>query len=89
MPEPLLIARNPDPASSLPFLVLIPLGEGIVLRTKETWPRTTKVYCYRHDEPWSDDAEIVEEVPLRSVTRRGAAIDVVADRTREARSSSC
>lgn len=86
MPEPLLIARNPDPASSLPFLVRIPLGEGIVLRTKETWPRTTKVYCYRHDEPWSDDAEIVEEVPLRSVTRRGAAIDVVADRTREARS---
>jgi ERCC4-type nuclease len=86
VPEPLLIARNPDPASSLPFLVRIPLGEGIVLRTKETWPRTTKVYCYRHDEPWSEDAEIVEEVPLRSVTRRGAAIELVADRTRESRS---
>ncbi|WP_159904001.1 ERCC4 domain-containing protein [Ornithinibacter aureus] len=86
MPDPLLIARNPDPASSLPFLVRIPLGEGIVLRTKETWPRTSKVYCYRHDEPWSDDAEIVDEVPLRSVTRRGAAIEIVADRTRESRS---
>ncbi len=86
VPEPLLIARNPDPASSLPFLVRIPLGDGIVLRTRETWPRTSKVYCYRHDEPWDDAAEIVEEVPLRSVTRRGAAIDVVADRTREARS---
>lgn len=86
VPDPLLIARNPDPASSLPFLVRIPLGEGIVLRTKETWPRTSKVYCYRHDEPWSDDAEIVDEVPLRSVTRRGAAIEIVADRTRESRS---
>lgn len=86
MPEPLLIARNPDPDSSLPFLVRIPLGDGIILRTKDTWPRTSKVYCYRHDQPWDDDAEIVEEVPLRSVTRRGAAIDVVADRTREARS---
>ena len=59
---------------------------GIVLRTKDTWPRTSKVYCYRHDQPWDDDAEVIEEVPLRSVTRRGAAIDVVADRTREARS---
>lgn len=86
MPEPLLIARNPDPGSSLPYLVRIPLGNGIVLRTKDTWPRTSKVYCYRHDDPWDDDAEIVEEVPLLSVTRRGAAIDVVADRSREARS---
>jgi hypothetical protein len=86
VPEPLLIARNPDPDSSLPYLVRIPLGDGIVLRTKDTWPRTSKVYCYRHDAPWDDAAEVVEEVPLRSVTRRGAAIDVVADRTREARS---
>ena len=86
MPGPLLIARNPDPGSSLPYHVRIPLGAGIVLRTKDTWPRTSKVYCYRHDEPWDDGAEIVEEVPLLSVTRRGAAIDVVADRNREARS---
>lgn len=86
MPEPLSIARNPDPDSSLPYLVRIPLGEGIVLRTKDTWPRTSKVYCYRHDQPWDPGAVIVEEVPLRSVTRRGAAIDIVADRTREARS---
>lgn len=86
MPEPLLVARNPDPDSSLPYLVRIPLGEGIILRTKDTWPRTSKLYCHRHDQPWDDDAVIVEEVPLRSVTRRGAAIDVVADRSREARS---
>jgi ERCC4 domain len=86
VPEPLLIARNPDPDSSLPYLVRIPLGDGIILRTKDTWPRTSKVYCYRHDQPWDDDAEILEHVPLRSVTRRGAAIDIVADRSREARS---
>ena len=86
MPQALLIARNPDPDSSLPYLVLIPLGSGIVLRTRETWPRTSKVYCHRHDQPWPENAEIVDEVPLTSVSRRGAAIDVVADRTREARS---
>lgn len=86
MGDPLLIARNPDPDSSLPYLVRIPLGDGIVLRTRETWPRTSKVYCHRHDEPWPADAEIVETVALRECSRRGAAIDVVADRTRDARS---
>lgn len=86
MDETLLIARNPDPDSSLPYLVRIPLGAGIVLRVRETWPRTSKIYCHRHDAAWPVDAEIVEEIPLRSVTRRGAAIDIVADRTREARS---
>lgn len=79
MGDPLLIARNPDPDSSLPYLVRIPLGDGIVLRTRETWPRTSKVYCHRHVEPWPADAEIVETVALRECSRRGAAIDVVAE----------
>lgn len=86
MPLSLLIARNPDPDSTLPFLVRIPVGDGIVLRTKETWPRTTKVYCHRHDAPWPDEPDLVEEIPLKECGRRGAAIDVVADRRREARS---
>ncbi|CCH72071.1 conserved hypothetical protein [Nostocoides australiense Ben110] len=86
VPEPLLIARNPDPDSSLPFIVRIPLGAGIVLRTRETWPRTAKVYCHRHDAAWPDDPDIVETIELRSISRRGPAIDIEADRTREARS---
>ena len=84
----LLIARNPDPDSSLPFLVRVPLGaQGLVFRTKDTWPRTGALYC--HPVPatdWPSDAEIVERVVLRSCARRGAAIDVVADRAREQRS---
>lgn len=86
VPEPLLIARNPDPDSSLPFIVRIPLGAGIVLRTRETWPRTAKVYCHRHDAAWPDDPDIVETIELRSISRRGPAIDIEAARTREARS---
>ena len=35
---------------------------------------------------WPEDGEIVERVPLRSCVRRGAAIEVVADRARENRS---
>lgn len=86
MADVLLIARNPDPDSSLPYLVRIPLGRGIVLRARDTWPRTAKIYCHRHGEGWPADAEIVEELPLRSLTPRGASIDIVLERARENRS---
>ncbi len=86
MPEDFVVARNPEPDSALPFLVRIPLGEhGIVLKTREVWPRTSKVYCHRAAE-WPAEPEIVERVPTRSCTRRGAAIDLVLARGRENRS---
>ena len=81
----LQIARNPE-ESSLPFLVRIPIGDGIVLRVKDTWPRTSKIYCHPHGLPWPEEPEIVEELPLRSCVKRGAAIDIEVDRTRESRS---
>lgn len=84
MEKEFLIARNPDDDSALPYLLLIPLDNGIVLKTKETWPRTGKLYC--HHAEWLVDPEIVERVPVRSVVRRGAAIDLVLDRGRENRS---
>ena len=83
----LLIARNPDPDSTLPYLLRLPLGDGLVFRTKGTWPRTNALYCHpvsRSD--WPAEPEIVERVSLRACARRGAAIDVVADRGREQRS---
>jgi hypothetical protein len=83
----LVIARNPDPDSSLPYLLWLPIADGLVFRTKDTWPRTSALYC--HPVPateWPFDADVVERVPLRTCTRRGAAIDVVADRGREQRS---
>ena len=42
----LLIARNPDPDSRLPYLLLLPLAGGMVFRTSGTWPRTSALYCY-------------------------------------------
>ncbi|MDQ4134243.1 MAG: hypothetical protein M3179_13835 [Actinomycetota bacterium] len=83
----LLIARNPDADSTLPYLLRVPLGDGLVFRTKGTWPRTNALYC--HPVPaseWPEQPEIVERVTLRACARRGAAIDVVADRSREQRS---
>ena len=79
------IARNPDADSTLPFILWLPMSpQPLVLKAKDTWPRTAKVYCHRSE--WPDDPEIVDEVPIRSCQRRGVAIDLVLDRTRENRS---
>lgn len=83
----LLIAKNPDPDSSLPYLLHVPLSGGLVFRTKGVWPRTSALYC--HPVPvaeWPETPELVEQLPLRSCSRRGAAIDLVVDRARENRS---
>ena len=84
----LLIAANPDPDSRLPFLLRVPLAGGdLVFRTAGTWPREKALFA--HPMPlaeWPDDPVIVEQVRLRSCHRRGAAIDVIANRSRHNRS---
>ena len=86
VPDDFLIARNPDGDSTLPYLLRVPLGpDGVLLKARDTWPRTTKIYCHRVDA-WPEDAEIVDRVGVRTCERRGAAIDLVLDRGRENRS---
>jgi hypothetical protein len=83
----LLLARNPDSASSLPYLLRLPLDGGLVFRTRGMWPRTSALYCHPVSlDHWPAEPEIVERVALRVCARRGAAIDVVCDRGREQRS---
>jgi hypothetical protein len=83
----LVIARNPDAGSSLGYLLWLPLGEGLLFRTSDTWPRTKALYCHPAEpREWPADPEVVERTALRSCARRGAAIDVVVDRARENRS---
>ncbi|WP_256842172.1 hypothetical protein [Ornithinimicrobium cryptoxanthini] len=66
MPGDFVIARNPEEGTTLPYLLRIPLGsDGIVLKSKETWPRTGKVYCHRA-VGWPREPEIVEQLPVRS-----------------------
>ena len=83
----LLIARNPDPDSRLPFLLRLPLGDGLVFRTSGTWPRTSALFCYPvAASEWPAAPDLVEQATLRACVRRGAAIDLVLDRGRENRS---
>jgi len=80
-----LVARNPDPDSSLPYLLRLPLEGGVLLKARDRWPVTARIYCHPL-EHWPADAEIVERVAVRICRRRGAAIDLVLDRGRNTRS---
>lgn len=80
------IARNPEQDSKLPFLLSLPLEGGLVLKARDTWPRSSRVYCHPYPAGWPERSEIVEEVPVALCRRRGAAIDLVLDRPRLARS---
>jgi hypothetical protein len=81
-----LVARNPDADSKLPYLLLLPLEDGIVLKARESWPTTARVYCHRFEQAWPAEAEIIDQAPVLLCRRRGAAIDLVVDRPRLARS---
>src|SRR3954449_2840133 len=85
VPECFLVARNPDPDSTLPYLVRLPLEGGILLKARDTWPTTARVYCHPLDQ-WPADAEIVERGALRHRARRGPALDPALARGRNNRS---
>lgn len=75
-----IVARNPDPISKLPYLLVLPLAGGTWLKAKETWPRNTRVYCHPADPLRTEDLEIIERVRVVSCVRRGAAIDLILAR---------
>lgn len=81
-----LVARNPDPGSRLPYLLRLPIDGGLVLKARDTWPRTARVFCARALEGWPEAPEIVDDVAVVSCVRRGVAVDLVLDRPRENRS---
>jgi hypothetical protein len=81
-----VVARNPEEGSTLPYLVRLPLPDGaVVLKVRDVWPRTAKVYCHRA-LGWPDEPDIVDRVPVRLCRQRGAAVDLVLERSRENRS---
>jgi hypothetical protein len=81
-----VVARNPDPDSTLPYLLRLPVDGGIELKARESWPATARLYCHPLAEGWPEAAEVVEEVPVRRCARRGRAVDLVLDRARQNRS---
>jgi ERCC4 domain-containing protein len=80
------VARNPDPESRLPYLIWLPIEGGLVLKTRDTWPRANRVFCAQDATPWDETAELLDDVAVLLCRRRGAAIDLVLDRPSLARS---
>ncbi len=80
------VARNPDPDSRLPYLVWLPIEGGIVLKARDIWPRSTRIFCVDDGTPWDESAGVIDEATVVLCRRRGAAIDLVLDRPRLARS---
>lgn len=77
-----VVARNPEADSKLPYLLRLPLEGGLVLKAREPWPTTARVYCHRFEGAWPKEAETVEETAVLLCRRRGAAIDLLLDRPR-------
>ena len=53
-----------QPGSRLepPYLIELPPADGeLVLKARDSWPRTAKVYCHRAEEGWPEHAEIIEQ----------------------------
>jgi hypothetical protein len=81
-----VVARNPDAASSLPYLVRLPIDGGVILKARAPWPATARVFCHAFEGAWPDPAVIVDEVDVVRCQRRGPAIDLVLARAKQARS---
>ncbi len=75
-----VVARNPQDDSKLPLLLRLPLGGGLMLKARDRWPTTARVYCHRFEDTWPENIEIVEQTPALLCRRRGAAIDLLLDR---------
>ena len=80
------VARNPDTASRLPFLIWLPIDGGLVLKARDTWPRSARVFCSAESSQWDESAGVVEVAEVALCRRRGAAIDLVLNRPQLARS---
>lgn len=84
----LIVARNPDLKSSLPYLIGLPLPDGLLwLKAKESWPRASRVYCHPLDSaPNVSQLDVIRRHPVSVCVRRGNAIDVLLVRGSQKRS---
>src|SRR3954451_19604501 len=81
-----VVARNPDLESSLPYLLQVPVGGGLLLKAAEPWPVSSRVYCHPLESVPGGELDVLEEVGVRMCAWRGRAVDLVLDRSRHNRS---
>ena len=57
-----VIGRNPEEDSKLPYLLLLPLEGGLILKARDTWPRSSRVYCHPFEDQWPGAQFVFTEV---------------------------
>jgi ERCC4 domain len=57
-----------------------------VLKAREAWPRAARVFCARDATAWDERGGLIDEAAVLACKRRGAAIDLILDRPKLARS---
>jgi len=85
VPDAFIVARNPEADSSLPFLVYLPFEGGTWLKARETWPRSSRVYCHAVEGVDLAALEIIEQIRVVSCERRGPVLDLILDRMQNRR----
>ncbi len=81
-----VVAKNPEEDSKLNYIIKFPLnGSEVCLKTSESWPRVSRLYCHPV-ENLSGDIEIISTCEIESAVKRGIAIDLILKRFRENRS---
>lgn len=83
----LLIARNPNPNSRLPYILRLPVAgrSPIVLATAGPWPGARDLFCLELPE-LPRDIEIVDKVPVQACWQAGKAVYLVLRRRNRRRS---
>ncbi|MBO8140934.1 MAG: ERCC4 domain-containing protein [Firmicutes bacterium] len=81
------IARNPNPASRLPYLLWLPVSgrKPLVLATSGPWPGPKDLFCLELPE-WPKDAEVVERAGVEACWQAGKAVHLVLRRRQRRRS---
>ncbi len=83
--EPFVVARNQEADSSLPYLICLPIDGGVWLKARETWPRSSRVYCHPAQGVEREALVVLETVAVLDCTRRGPVVDLVLDRAQNRR----
>lgn len=61
-----VVARNPEADSKLPYLLWLPVDEGLALKARDTWPRSARIYCHPFGDDRPKGAEVIEETSVAS-----------------------
>jgi ERCC4 domain len=82
-----VVARNPLAGAKFPYIICVPLDrKEFWFLAKETWPRSSRVFCWPIPHAPRGPLEIVDRAAVRSCTMVGQSINLLLQRRSRYRS---